>query len=133
MTNIQHCCIRVECRVSPFPAWLGCRWYDNLLLLLLWGSGVIFRDGPVSFLVDNPFYLLYELIMITPKPQEKTWDSAKLYKVDFFDVRFPVSGTRLVWAVVGRKWVRICLPIVLKKFRVSRKLWDEIPTELLKE
>jgi len=36
----------------------------------------------------------------------------------------------LVWAVVGRKWVRICIPIELIKFRMRRDEWDAIPHEL---
>ena len=51
--------------------------------------------------------------MATPKPKEATWSTAKLYRVDLYNVKWPRSGTRLVWAVVGRKWVRICIPIEL--------------------
>ena len=71
--------------------------------------------------------------MLTPKPPEKTWDNAKLYLVDFYDMRLPVSGTRLVWAVVGRKWVRICTPIQNKKFRIKRDEWDKMPTQSIHE
>ena len=47
-----------------------------------------------------------------------------------YNVKWPRSGTRLVWAVVGRKWVRICIPIELIKFRMRRDEWDAIPHEL---
>lgn len=68
-----------------------------------------------------------------PKPKEATWDTAKLFRVDFYDMRLPVSGTRLVWAVVGRKWVRICTPIQNKKFRLRRGEWDKMSTQIIEE
>ena len=68
--------------------------------------------------------------MATPKPKEATWSTAKLYKVDLYNVKWPRSGTRLVWAIVGRKWVRICVPVELIKFRMRRDEWDAIPHEL---
>jgi len=68
-----------------------------------------------------------------PKPKEATWNTAKLFRVDFYDMRLPVSGTRLVWAVVGRKWVRICTPIQNKKFRMRRGEWDKMSTQLIEE
>jgi len=67
------------------------------------------------------------------RPKEAAWDNAKLYRVDFFDMRLPVSGTRLVWAVVGYKWVRICTPVQNKKFRMRRGEWDKMSTQLIKE
>ena len=66
----------------------------------------------------------------TPRPVEATWSNAKLYRVDLYNVKWPRCGTRLVWAVVGRKWVRVCIPIELIKFRMSRNEWDIIPHEL---
>ena len=66
----------------------------------------------------------------TPRPVEATWSNAKLYRVDLYNVKWPRCGTRLVWAVVGRKWVRVCIPIELIKFRMSRNEWDRIPHEL---
>jgi len=71
--------------------------------------------------------------MNVAKPKEAAWDNAKLYRVDFFDMRLPVSGTRLVWAVVGYKWVRICTPVQNKKFRMRRSEWDKMSTQLIKE
>ena len=64
------------------------------------------------------------------KPTEKTWADAKLYRCDLYDTRYPVCGTRLVWVVVGRKWVRFCTPIQHDKWRIRREEWDKIPHEL---
>lgn len=61
-----------------------------------------------------------------PKPTEATWKNAKLYEVRLMDSRLPVCGTRMVWAVVGYKWVRICTPIQLDKFRMRRAEWDAL-------
>jgi hypothetical protein len=71
--------------------------------------------------------------MNVARPKEAAWDNAKLYRVDFFDMRLPVSGTRLVWAVVGYKWVRICTPVQNKKFRMRRGEWDKMSTQLVEE
>ena len=73
----------------------------------------------------------YESIKpITPRPPEATWADAKLYRCDFYDTRYPVCGTRLVWVVVGWKWVRLCTPVQHDKWRIRREEWDKIPQEL---
>ena len=64
------------------------------------------------------------------QPTEATWSTAKLYRCDLYDTRYPVCGTRLVWVVVGRKWVRFCTPIQHDKWRIRREEWDKIPHEL---
>ena len=69
----------------------------------------------------------------TPRPVEATWSKAKLYRVALYNVKWPRSGTRLVWAVVGRKWVRVCIPIELIKFRMRKDEWDAIPHELFEQ
>lgn len=66
--------------------------------------------------------------MKTPRPPEATWRTARLYRADLYNVRWPVCGCRLVWAVVGRKWVRLCTPITNIKWRMKRSEWDATPT-----
>ena len=68
------------------------------------------------------------------KPTGKSWRTAQAYDVDFSSIylrginqRLPVSGGRMVWAVVGRKPVRICTPITHIKFRMHRNEWDQSP------
>jgi len=61
--------------------------------------------------------------VLFPKPKGKSWQTSKLYNV-YFGMGFPVSGLRLVHAVVGRKNVRICLPVCKRKFTIKRKVWD---------
>ena len=73
----------------------------------------------------------YESIKpIIPRPPEATWADAKLYRCDLYDTRYPVCGTRLVWVVVGWKWVRLCTPVQNHKWRIRRAEWDKIPHEL---
>ena len=67
------------------------------------------------------------------QPTEATWANAKLYRCDLYDTRHPVSGTRLVWVVVGRKCVILCTPIQHQKWRIRRDDWDKIPHELFVE
>ena len=68
------------------------------------------------------------------KPKGKTWRTAKAFSVDFTSIylrgiakNLPVSGGRIVWAVVGHKHVRICLPVCNTKFRMRRSDWDISP------
>ena len=64
------------------------------------------------------------------QPTEATWANAKLYRCDLYDTRHPVSGTRLVWVVVGRKWVRLCTPKQHQKWRMKRADWDKTYKEI---
>ena len=69
-----------------------------------------------------------------PRPHEATWANAKLYQVRLMDAKYPVCGTRMVWAVVGHKWVRVCTPIQKDKFRMRRSEWDALEVcELVRE
>jgi hypothetical protein len=63
---------------------------------------------------------------LLPRPSEATWANAKLYSVRLMDAKYPVCGTRMVWAVVGYKWVRICTPIQHDKFKMRRAEWDAL-------
>ena len=72
----------------------------------------------------------YQAEHMIQRPPEKTWADAQLYRCDLYDTRYPVCGTRLVWVVVGRKWVRFCTPIQHDKWRIRREEWDKIPHEL---
>lgn len=65
---------------------------------------------------------------LLPKPKEKAWSTAKLFKADIYNLRLPVCGCRLIWAVVGHKWVRCCTPITNIKWRMKRTEWDQMPT-----
>ncbi len=62
------------------------------------------------------------------KPAEKTWTTASLYQV-YLGLNAPagMAGCRLVWAVVGYKWVRLCTPITNIKHRMRRTEWDKVP------
>ena len=71
----------------------------------------------------------------TPRPPEATWRTAKLFYADLttcylrgINQRLPIAGGRLVWAVVGHKWVRVCTPITNIKWRMRRSEWDATPT-----
>ena len=60
------------------------------------------------------------------RPIGKVWESAKLYSVSFNDTRLPVSGGRLAWVKVGRKNVKICIPITNRKFTIKKADWDNL-------
>ena len=64
---------------------------------------------------------------VTPRPPEKTWATADLYRV-YLGMKAPagMAGCRLVWAHVGYKWVRLCTPITHNKHRMRRSEWDKL-------
>ena len=41
------------------------------------------------------------------KPLSNLWANAQRYSANFYDTRYPICGQYLVYAVVGRKWVRV--------------------------
>ncbi len=72
------------------------------------------------------------------KPKAKSWRTAKAFSVDFTTIylrkinqRLPVSGGRICWAVVGRKHVRICLPVCNTRVRMTRDRWDRSPVRAI--
>ena len=72
------------------------------------------------------------------KPKAKSWRTAGAYWVDFTSIymrkinqRLPVSGGRICWVVVGRKHVRICLPVCNTRFRMTRDQWDRSPVRAI--
>ena len=81
--------------------------------------GVCLNDlQELSDAKDNKWNLSLILNGRTLDPKKPRGTTPSCIAWDFFDMRLPVSGTRLVWAVVGYKWVRICTPIQTK-FRVD--------------
>ena len=61
-----------------------------------------------------------------PHPPGNVWQNAKLYSIRIMDAKYPVCGTRMVWAIVGYKWVKICTPIQHDKFKMRRAEWDAL-------
>ena len=62
-----------------------------------------------------------------PKGKILAHRASVLFSVDFTTIylrkinqRLPVSGGRICWAVVGRKHIRICLPVCNTRFRITR-------------
>lgn len=77
------------------------------------------------------------MISTIEKPTSQVWKNAKRYKARFFESKYPLCGTYVVYAVIGRKWVRISqgdlvLPDKsgrhqLPRFRMSVREWDKLP------
>ena len=65
------------------------------------------------------------------KPKGATWVNAQRYLCDFYIQNAPICGGHLVFAVVGRKWVKIAKGDMLNKgqrykhsrFKISVKEW----------
>jgi len=71
------------------------------------------------------------------KPQSPVWKNAQRYKARFFESRFPLCGTYLVYVVEGRKWARISQGDLVTKdnrsslarFKMSIKDWVKLPSK----
>lgn len=71
------------------------------------------------------------------KPLSPVWKNAQRYKARFFESRFPLCGTYLVYVVEGRKWARISQGDLvnndnrsaLTRFKMSIKDWDRLPSK----
>ena len=66
----------------------------------------------------------------TPRPDGQRWQKAELYRVALYNSRLPVCGCRLVWAIVGWKWVYVCTPVTNIKWKMRRAEWDGVQPEL---
>mgnify|MGYP001169460775 CR=1 FL=1 len=66
---------------------------------------------------------------VTPKPKEKSWANAILHRV-YLGMKAPsgMAGLRLVWAIIGDKWVRLRTPVTNVKLRMRRSEWDKLPS-----
>ena len=71
------------------------------------------------------------------KPQSPVWKNAQRYRARFFEARFPICGTHLVYVVEGRKWARISQGDLgskdsrrsLARFKMSMKEWERLPSK----
>ena len=71
------------------------------------------------------------------KPQSPVWKNAQRYRARFFESRFPICGTHLVYVVEGRKWARISQGDLvsdnnrsaLVRFRMNIKEWEKLPSK----
>ena len=73
------------------------------------------------------------------KPLSNSWANAQRYSADFYDSRYPICGKYLVYAVVGRKWVRVTqgdlvspssdLRSHLSRFKMSIHEWNNMRKE----
>lgn len=60
------------------------------------------------------------------RPKGERWQAAKLYRVELYETRFPLSGVRLMWCRVGHKWVHLAAPNQLDKFKIRRTEWQKL-------
>lgn len=65
------------------------------------------------------------------RPSGQRWQAAKLYRVDLYETRFPLCGTRMMWVRVGHKWVHLAAPNQLDKFKIRRSEFDKLNPQLL--
>ena len=77
------------------------------------------------------------------KPLSNLWANAQRYSANFYDTRYPICGQYLVYAVVGRKWVRITQGDLvstdkstrthLARFKMPLSEWQQLNKEKFNE
>ena len=60
------------------------------------------------------------------KPSAKSWKTSKRFQVYFGSATHPLGGLRIIWAVVGIKWVRICHPICGVRHKIKLQEWQKL-------
>ena len=73
------------------------------------------------------------------KPLSPVWKNAQRYKARFFESKYPLCGTYLVYVVEGRKWARISQGDLvtsdkssrhaLTRFMIGIKDWSRLPSK----
>ena len=66
-------------------------------------------------------------------PKGNVWNNAEMYKVYLNLPRLSRCGTRLLWVVVGRKWVKLCTLVEDTKMRISINEWNNLQKEKYNE
>ena len=66
-------------------------------------------------------------------PKGNVWNNAEMYKVYLNLPRLRLCGTRLLWVVVGRKWVKLCTLVEDTKMRISINEWNNLQKEKYNE
>jgi hypothetical protein len=62
-------------------------------------------------------------------PKGNVWNNAEMYRVYLNLPRLSLCGTRLLWVVVGRKWVKLCTLVEDTKMRISISEWNNLQKE----
>ena len=73
------------------------------------------------------------------KPISNIWKNAKRFRARFFETKYPICGTYLVYAVLGRKWAMVSqwelvspcgeLRHQLPRFRMHINEWNKLPVK----
>ena len=62
-------------------------------------------------------------------PKGNVWNNAEMYRVYLNLPRLSLCGTRLLWVLFGRKWVKLCTLVEDTKMRISISEWNNLQKE----
>ena len=62
-------------------------------------------------------------------PKGNVWNNAEMYRVYLNLPRLSLCDTRLLWVVIGRKWVKLCTLVEDTKMRISINEWNNLQKE----
>ena len=66
---------------------------------------------------------------IENKLEGKVWEKAEVYSVYLDAPNLQLHGDRLLWVVIGRKWVRLATLLGTHKMKININTWDKIDKE----
>lgn len=62
-------------------------------------------------------------------PKAKKWKNAERWEVGLWDNKYSLCGQRLLWVLIGHKWVHMAAPVCETKMKMTRKEWDKLKSK----
>ena len=59
-------------------------------------------------------------------PKAKKWQKAERWQVGLWDNKFALCGLRMLWVVIGTKWVYMSAPVCQTRMKITRKEWNAL-------
>lgn len=63
---------------------------------------------------------------ISHPPKQKKWQNAERWEVGLYENKYPLCGQRMLWVLIGTKWVYMAAPVCETKMKITRKQWNEL-------
>ena len=61
-----------------------------------------------------------------PMSIAKKWQKAERWQVGLWDNKFALCGLRMLWVVIGTKWVYMSAPVCQTRMKITRKEWNAL-------
>jgi len=66
------------------------------------------------------------MMSISHPPKQKKWQNAERWEVGLYENKYPLCGQRMLWVLIGTKWVYMAAPVCETKMKMTRKQWNAL-------